>query len=172
MNFNPLPPQGKTQTAPLTVIQTAVFQSTSPTGEDTSELHNDDWLLNISIHFPHRGRHNLVYISMSSGSIFQSTSPTGEDTIDTLPYNALFVFQSTSPTGEDTSYQRETFPCNKYFNPLPPQGKTHAFHGKRAFHGNFNPLPPQGKTPLIRIFSYIIRGFQSTSPTGEDTPVQ
>ena len=59
----------------------------------------------------------------------------------------LLRFQSTSPTGEDTRHPPLQGGGYRYFNPLPPQGKT-------------LDIPPGEYSNVV---------FQSTSPTGEDT---
>ena len=102
------------------------FQSTSPTGEDTDIVTVSMPEEDISIHFPHRGRHVEIE---------------GVQTED-----------------ED-------------FNPLPPQGKTRFCGCVLLLEEYFNPLPPQGKTQDCFLKRSELLIFQSTSPTGEDTPL-
>ncbi len=144
--FNPLPPQGKTHCSD--VIQPRSFQ--------------------ISIHFPHRGRHpgsfslrfqwvhfnplppqgktRVSFLQLFNPIIFQSTSPTGEDTLGSPHCICHSGFQSTSPTGEDTFVLFFMATATYISIHFPHRGRhVRLLLGTRPWW-YFNPLPPQGKT--------------------------
>ena len=102
-HFNPLPPQGKTRQQFLERRMNEDISIHFPhRGRHYTYQQYLKGRINISIHFPHRGRHAFPGNHAPDEAVFQSTSPTGEDT--------------SSPIFDDVSIL--------YFNPLPPQGKT------------------------------------------------
>ena len=123
--FNPLPPQGKTQRLQLPTpkagrisihfphrgrhpgrrllpLPSLKFQSTSPTGEDTSLRHMSIFRFPYFNPLPPQGKTRTGSGQAFFEVLFQSTSPTGEDTLPIQRTVPPTVFQSTSPTGEDT----------------------------------------------------------------------
>ena len=78
------------------------FQSTSPTGEDTGQASAACALMEISIHFPHRGRHKIRVKKQAVKKNFNPLPPQGKTPV-------LHILD---------------FSIIAYFNPLPPQGKT------------------------------------------------
>ena len=124
-HFNPLPQQGKTPGIVNGVEFPLLFQSTSPTGEDTRLAWFHRQLSCISIHFPNRGRHNVYgdtlherdisihfpnrgrhYPQKESIFLFQDFNPLPQQGKTRFcSWYTCFeeAFQSTSPTGEDTA---------------------------------------------------------------------
>ena len=123
-NFNPLPPQGKTQLLRLTVYIFRIFQSTSPTGEDTDVLMMEPDILDISIHFPHRGRHSTpAALDEISYNISIHFPHRGRHMIYCQNFEIVDISIHFPHRGRHTSLSLGDL-RRRYFNPLPPQGKT------------------------------------------------
>ena len=124
-HFNPLPPQGKTLLCSgIEIPHILYFNPLPPQGKTPDRAASHSGHPTISIHFPHRGRHEKRWEQLDLDYYFNPLPPQGKThdycIIDCPPD----IFQSTSPTGEDTCFLfRFCFP-ERYFNPLPPQGKT------------------------------------------------
>ena len=105
-------------------------------------------------------------------SAFQSTSPTGEDTITAGCYTVIHrQFQSTSPTGEDTTINERIRYLRKISIHFPHRGR-HTAEKDTSPHNHISiHFPHRGRHGWLISGIYIDAAFQSTSPTGEDTPV-
>ncbi len=215
MYFNPLPQQGKTllrleehlfklqisihfpnrgrhYLGELQEINNYLFQSTSPTGEDTCKIFYTLYFNGYFNPLPQQGKTHGIVTNSVFEKIFQSTSPTGEDTAGNHRNYSLTLFQSTSPTGEDTTVNPEKLRQERISIHFPNRGRHHRPSFGIQYGQPFQSTSPTGEDTNIHdtyFNSTIIsihfpnRGrhiektglkgncslFQSTSPTGEDT---
>ena len=109
-DFNPLPPQGKTRSAAGRKILRKSISIHFP-HRGRHYFPSDDWGWNdISIHFPHRGRHNMFIRYTIMVHISIHFPHRGRHNSACNVACNFVLFQSTSPTGEDTiQYQRFQF---------------------------------------------------------------
>ena len=147
----------------------ALFQSTSPTGEDTSANVDGFWIVFISIHFPHRGRHSILPCSTWKVNYFNPLPPQGKTHCITavffffskisihFPHRGRHILSSLLLIGSNISIH------------FPHRGRHTTNDIYKDLFLYFNPLPPQGKTQAFGCITFSLSQFQSTSPTGEDT---
>ena len=167
--FNPLPPQGKTRrrTDPVPV-DLDISIHFPHRGRHHAPL-SLPLRQRISIHFPHRGRHGKLHMHWAFKKKFQSTSPTGEDTLPRPVPPSCEQFQSTSPTGEDTTWCRLIQRLEGISIHFPHRGR----HFLSPLHDHDFDIsihfPHRGRHDEYLSECWPDGLFQSTSPTGEDT---
>ena len=168
-NFNPLPPQGKTRVYGRITALIGIFQSTSPTGEDTHTAAMGGLHPQYFNPLPPQGKTQVERKCQAMHGYFNPLPPQGKTHKVAQHVNFIIHFNPLPPQGK-TPLHLQKLPCPDNISiHFPHRGRHHVFQERADFWHISIHFPHRGRHQPCGCGASSRLIFQSTSPTGEDT---